>query len=693
MQKRILYAPQQRLDSILFEKKASMSFWLERLNPEQREAVLHDNGPLLILAGAGSGKTTVLVSRTGRLIAEKLTTPDRLAVLTFTNKAANELKMRVSKKLGPSSKKVWAGTFHGFGLQFLKEHWKEAELPKKFGVIDGNDALAVLKDLLRDHKSFEKERFAIDRVMAKILTLRQHGKESKLDDTIESAMAIVLAPKFQKRLRQLGVVDFEELLLKPLQLMKQSSVVREKMQARFDYVMVDEFQDTNSTQMLLIDELTAAHRNIAVVGDDDQSIYGWRGAEIRNILDFPKRYKQCAVIRLERNYRSSSKILELANAIIASNTSRHTKVLKPSLGQEGQKPELFVYENEEAEVDQVVNELTEFRKQGYRYRDMAILYRSNSQGGLMEGGLRRSQIPYKLTGGTALFDRKEAKDVLAFIRSSLAPNEISFRRIINLPARGVGDKTLEEIEQINPELSFHQRARIWAKSNPDEKAAASINELFLFLERLQEKLIVSKESAEEVLDQEMRQLGYREYVNQSYREAHVADKRWISVTILGRILDGMFNRSGRTLGTLQDFIDAMELRDPVESADDNADEVQMMTLHACKGLEFPLVFLLGLEEDLLPHSKLGQDVDEERRLFYVGVTRAQKHLILTRVRERKRYGRPQPVAPSRFLLEIDPHLLHEQQGGRPLAAADREAMVANFLKKLEKKIADRDAES
>lgn len=669
-----------------------MSYWLQNLNPEQQVAVSHSYGPLLILAGAGSGKTTVLVSRTGRLIAEKLTTPERVCVLTFTNKAATELKTRVARKLGDKAKKVWAGTFHGFGLQMLKEHWEAAELPKKFGVVDGSDALAILKDLIRDHHAYEKERFALEKVMEKIGIFRQTGKESSLDDTIESAMAIALAPKFVKKLRLLGVVDFEELLLRPLKLMQKNQIIRDKMQARFDFVMVDEFQDTNATQMLLIDQLTARNRNIAVVGDDDQSIYGWRGAEVQNILNFPHRYKNCEVVRLERNYRSSGKILDLANSIIANNKTRHSKVLKPGKESPGEIPEMFVYDNENMEVDQVVSELSEFHKQGYKWRDMAILYRSNSQGGLMEGGLRRAQIPYKLTGGTALFDRKEAKDALAFIRSAIYPNEISFRRIINLPARGIGEKTLEAIEEIPAKTDFFNKSKIWARENPTEHASRSVDELFAFLEELKTELVVSKHDAETVLTHLLTKNGYRQYVDQCYRDAQAGEKRWLSVMIVGRILDGMFAKHGRSMGTLEKFIELMELRDTGEEDDPNKDEVQMMTLHACKGLEFPLVFLLGLEEDLLPHAKLGQDTDEERRLFYVGVTRAQKHLVLTRVRQRKRYGRLQAVAPSRFLLEIAQGLYVEHDEIRPLEDGQRESMLKDLMKRLDKKIAERPPE-
>lgn len=669
-----------------------MSYWLQNLNPEQRAAVSHSHGPLLILAGAGSGKTTVLVSRTGRLIADKLTTPERVCVLTFTNKAATELKHRVAKKLGDKAKKVWAGTFHGFGLQMLKENWEEAELPKKFGVIDGSDALSILKDLVRDHHAYEKERFDIEKVMEKVGIFRQTGKETSLDDTIESAMAIVLSPKYVKKMRHLGVVDFEELLLRPLKLMQKNQVIRDKMQSRFDFVMVDEFQDTNATQMLLIDQLSARNRNIAVVGDDDQSIYGWRGAEVKNILNFPQRYKNCEVVRLERNYRSSGKILDLANSIISNNKTRHTKILKPGKQSVGEVPEMFVYDDENMEVDQVVSELFEFQKQGYRWRDMAILYRSNSQGGLMEGGLRRAQIPYKLSGGTALFDRKEAKDALAFIRSSIFPNEVSFRRIINLPAKGIGEKTLEAIEEVPAKVDFFHKAKIWAKENSDDRAAAAVQDLFDFLDKMKTELVMSKEDAETVLTRLLTENGYRQYVGQCYRDAQAGEKRWISVMIVGRILEGMFTKYGRSMGTLEKFIELMELRDTADDDDGEKNEVQMMTLHACKGLEFPLVFLLGLEEDLLPHARLGQDVDEERRLFYVGVTRAQKHLVLTRVRQRKRYGRLQPIAPSRFLLELGQGLIIEHDEIRPLEEGQRESMLKDLMKRLDKKIAERPPE-
>lgn len=668
-----------------------MSIWFKSLNPEQIEAVSHSHGPLLILAGAGSGKTTVLVSRTGKLISDKIASPERICVLTFTNKAAQELKHRVAAKLGDAAVEVYAGTFHGFGLRFLRYHWRAAGLPERFGVIDQSDSQSILKDLVRDHTVYDKARLNLDLLAAKIGHIREGTKNSH-DKTPEAAAAEVLMPKYMSRMRGLGVVDFEELLLRPLKMVRESDKILKDTQNRFDFLMVDEFQDTNVVQMRFLDELSKSHGNLAVVGDDDQSIYGWRGAEIQNILNFPKRFKDCKVVRLERNYRSSKPILELANAVIANNKTRHGKVLKPSAGIEGEKPEMFVFENDEAEVDQITKELTEFHRKGYHWRDMAVLYRSNSQGGLMEGGLRRSQIPYKLSGGTALFDRKEARDVMAFIRCALYPTELAFRRILNLPARGVGDKTVEAIEAA-PGANFAAKARAWSKANATVPAGEGILKLFEFLSKLQDRLVQNGPTAEEILDNELRDLGYRAYVNQSYQDLAAADSRWLSVTIVGRILDGMFNKHGRSLSTLQMFLDCMELRDAPDDEDGKKDQVQLMTLHACKGLEFPLVILLGLEEDLLPHGRLGHSIDEERRLFYVGVTRARKHLVLSRVEQRKRYGKMQLVAPSRFLLEIDPKLINEMRGGRPLAAGAREAMLASLREKLDKRISQFEQES
>jgi superfamily I DNA/RNA helicase len=428
-----------------------MSHWTKGLNPEQVKAVEHDFGPLLILAGAGSGKTTVLVSRTGRLIADKIARADEICVLTFTNKAAKELKHRVSAKVGSQVKKgLWAGTFHSFGLQILRRFHKQANLSPYFGIVDQSDCNSIIKELMKDLKNSGKDKFDVDKIL-NMINDRRTGLAPKTEGFDEyHEMVEVLTPKFSKKLELLGVVDFEGLLIKPLELFKAYPESLEKIQNSFTQVMVDEFQDTNRLQMELIQQIVKGHNNITVVGDDDQSIYGWRGAEVKNILDFPKEYKNCEVIKLERNYRSSAEILAVANAAIAQNKKRHGKILRAENAQNtGEIPEVFVLEREEDECDFVVSEVGHFMRQGYTYKDFAVLYRSNTQGGLIESSLRRANIPYSITGGTSIFDRKEVKDVMAYLKQALAPNEVSLRRIINTPPRGIGEATIEKLTEFS----------------------------------------------------------------------------------------------------------------------------------------------------------------------------------------------------------------------------------------------------
>jgi len=663
-----------------------MTDWTRGLNPEQARAVNHSHGPLLILAGAGSGKTTVLVSRTGRMIDEGVAPASGICVLTFTNKAARELKHRVSVKLGSKAKGLWASTFHSFGLQLLRKYHTAAELPSQFGVIDMSDSQAVVRELLRNLTVGGKDKFDLEKVLNLIQEFRLRGRFANPDLDEYHAVAEALAPQYQKKLKALGVVDFEELLLKPVELMKNDPEIRTKVQAQYPFLMVDEFQDTNALQMQLLELMMGPEKNMAVVGDDDQSIYGWRGAEVSNILDYPKRYSPCEVIRLERNYRSTSKILDLANHVIGQNDKRHGKVLKPeSRHGTGQEPELFVFSNEEEEAEFVVREIKMAHDRGRAWKDMAILYRSNSQSGLLEGLLRQEQIPAAVSGGTALFDRKEVKDVLAYLRLSLQTHDLAFRRILNTPSRGIGDTTIEKIvEHMNDQkVSFVKAARNWRELGIQDKAGESIDGLLLFLSTLADTILndVSLMPGAKLLEV-MKEIGYRDLVWNSSKDPQAGEKRWMGVEILARILDRFVERGARDKKTLLEFVDAMELRDD-QDEDPKKSEVSLMTLHASKGLEFPLVFLIGVEEDLLPHRTLGSDISEERRLFYVGITRAQETLFLSRCRTRKRYGQPRPVSPSRFVVAVPPHLMRTfEEGVRPVSGAARDTMMADFMAKL-----------
>lgn len=665
-----------------------MSIWLKGLNPEQCKAVQHDYGPLLILAGAGSGKTTVLVSRTGRLIEEKIATAPEICVLTFTNKAAKELKHRVSAKVGPRAKGLWAGTFHSFGLQILRRFHRHAGLSPHFGIVDQSDCNSIIKDLLKEVRNSSKDKFDVDQLL-EMVNQRRTGQAlvNEIEDEY-ATMAEWLTPKFTKRLELLGVVDFEGLLIKPLNLFNEHPDILAKVQGMFTQVMVDEFQDTNKLQMRLIEQLVNQHNNVTVVGDDDQSIYGWRGAEVKNILNFPKDYKGCEVIKLERNYRSSSEILAVANAAIGHNKNRHGKILKAeAAAQTGILPEVFVLEREEDECDFVVSEILHFQRQGFNYRDFAVLYRSNTQGGLIEASLRRSNIPYTITGGTSIFDRREIKDIMAYFKQSLSPNEVSLRRIINVPTRGIGDTSVEKLQEFSQKnrISFQEACERWKEAELHEAAGESLEKLLKFLKDFPQQVLDFRlgSSPGGKLLEVLQELGYRSYIYDSAADPVSAEKKWVVLEILARILDTYLGKRSYDLESIKSFIDSMMLRDDVNDEDEGRNKVQLMTLHASKGLEFPIVILAGLEEDLLPHRNLGSDIDEERRLFYVGLTRAKQNLIMSRCQFRKRNGAVRPVTPSRFLIEIPKNLYKEYPLGiRPVSGQARDDLVAGFLAKL-----------
>jgi DNA helicase-2/ATP-dependent DNA helicase PcrA len=398
------------------------------------------------------------------------------------------------------------------------------------------------------------------------------------------------------------------------------------------------------------------------------------------------------VVRLERNYRSTPAILSVANAVIAKNAQRHAKVLRPRDGIEhGMLPEVFVFENENEESENVAGEINHLIRDGMPKKQIAVLYRSNGQGAMLEAELRRHQIPYLMSGGTAFFDRKETRDILAYLRCAFRPNEIALRRIINTPPRGVGEKTIEALTNFSSErqISFNQAAMRWREAGVEDRAGASLEELFQKLREVVPFLIdtTPKDGLVQTPGARMirffEEIGYKAYLEKLAGNQLVATKRWRVVEIFSGILDRFVEKGGRTAQVIKEFLDAMELRDALNDQKEDEDRVQLMTLHACKGLEFPHVFMLGLEEDIIPHKMLGSDVAEERRLFYVGVTRAKNRLILTRAKQRRKYGKMIPSAPSRFLLEIPKDLVTEHTGPRPVREENRRAMVADLFAKLD----------
>lgn len=662
--------------------------WTDGLNPEQVQAVLHNEGPLLILAGAGSGKTTVLVSRTGRLISEKVVSPQNMTVLTFTNKAARELKTRVGKKIGEDAAAIWTGTFHGFGLQILKTFPKEVGLDPHFGILDSSDSSSLVREILKETRSGAKAAFDPDRLLTIINAKRSRQAYAKVEDEYED-MAEVLKEKYEKKLKLLNVVDFESLLLLPLELMKQNAEARARIQKRAHFLMVDEFQDTNFVQMEWIRQMLGPELNIAVVGDDDQSIYGWRGAVIANILDFPKEFKGCRVIELNRNYRSNEPIVKLANQAIQFNEKRHGKVLK-SQREFTRKdlPEVFVFENENEEALGIVREIQDQIRLGKKPGEIAVLYRSNSQGAFIEGELRKNRIQYQITGGTSIFERKEAKDVMAYLEQSLRPHDLGLKRILNVPSRGLGDVALEKLVEHTKknQQTMKKTLQDVASVGLQPQAQESVREFLEALKNLPPKILNATHepgSVTQAWKKYFEEIGYYQYLQKDSTKLETAQSRWIRVEIVGRILENHLMGNGFSNESLKEFIEKIILRSNDED-EDRSQMVQLMTLHASKGLEFPIVILAGLEEDLLPHRTLGGHIEEERRLFYVGVTRAQEHLMMTRCRMRQRYGQLRPVSASRFLVQLDPALyLEHEHGVRPWKAEERASLVGQFLKKLD----------
>ncbi len=668
-----------------------MIFNIENLNAEQKQAVAHGAGPLLILAGAGSGKTRVLVSRVARLIAEGQSTPPGICVLTFTNKSALELKHRVKDQIGKNIKSLWAGTFHSFGLQILRKYHKKLKLNPQFHVADTSDCQAIIKDLLITIQNTGKNSFLTDKLLNIMMEYKNNPHKTQIEEEDYLAVAKVLLPKYESRKRALGVVDFEDLLSLPVELFKNHPEILTKVQGVFDYFMVDEFQDTNDVQMKLLTMLVSHNQNLVVVGDDDQAIYGWRGAQVKNILQFPKMFDNCEVIQLNRNYRSILPILSLANNVIVNNKDRHGKVLKAQMQKDEElKPEVFVFENDQEEVERVTQLIEEFHASGRSYSEMAVLYRSNGQGGFLETELRQARIPYTISGGTAFFDRKEVKDMLSYLICLFMPKEVSLRRIINVPHRGVGDETLAKIEDFmsvrEESLSFLKALqRVDHFEFLTQGGREGIRQFLNDLEMLR-KDFLSPQSVdwERRLVKYFHDIGYRKYLAKFSKNEEALSRRWMSVEIFARVFNNFMNKKNHKQKGLQEFIDMMVLRDIDDNTDnEKKDQMQLMTMHAAKGLEFPIVFMIGIEEDLIPHHRLGSDISEERRLFYVGVTRAQERLILSHCRMRKKYGQLREVIPSRFLQEINPEFYtHYPAGFRPVNENKRVSMLEELQSKL-----------
>lgn len=636
---------------------------LQGLNPEQGQAVKHGDGPLLIMAGAGSGKTRVLTHRIAYLIGEKGVPPWSILAITFTNKAAREMKDRVARIVGDTANDIWISTFHSMCVRILRRDIDRIGVSRNFTILDAGDQLTVIKRLMKE-LNIDVKRYEPRAILGTISSAKNELKTPKDYEKTAAGpyeqTVFKVYEAYRKELKRNQALDFDDLIMTTIRLFKEVPEVLEYYQRRFRYVMVDEYQDTNRAQYVLVKMMADRHQNICVVGDSDQSIYRWRGADIQNILSFEKDYPEVAVIMLEQNYRSTKNILKAANVVIENNMNRKPKNLWTE-NYEGSKLTYYEADNEHDEARYVIGKIKEITDSGrYKPSDISILYRTNAQSRVIEEMFVKSNLPYTIVGGTKFYDRKEIKDLLAYLRLVSNPDDdISFRRIINVPRRGIGATTLEKIEAYanGQDISIFQALQEVKKiglSARFEKTLAEFASQINNWVQMQDYLPVT-ELVEELLEK----TGYREMLkNEKSLEAEGRLENineFLSVT-----QEFEKNNEDKSLVAFLTDLALIADIDKVDEDGEQQDQVLLMTLHSAKGLEFPIVFLIGLEEGVFPHNRSlmeEAEMEEERRLAYVGITRAEQELYLTRAKMRTLFGRTNMNPPSRFLGEIPEDLL------------------------------------
>lgn len=634
---------------------------VQKLNPPQREAVQATDGPLLIMAGAGSGKTRVLTHRIAYLIEKKRVAPWSILAITFTNKASREMQDRVSALVGPTGRDIWVSTFHSMCVRILRRDIHRIGFTTNFSILDSSDQLSVIrgcmKDMNLDTKKFEPKavQAAISGAKNELITPERFGE--KVGDFFDDIVAKVF-DKYQKRLRNNNSLDFDDLIMMTIQLFKDEPEVLDFYQNKFRYIHVDEYQDTNRAQYMLCRMLADKHHNICVVGDSDQSIYRWRGADITNILNFEGDYPEARTIMLEQNYRSTANILDAANAVIKLNTGRKPKKLWTDQGA-GDLISLYQADSEHEEGYYVTGEIRKNVNKGRKFSHHAILYRTNAQSRVIEEILIKSDIPYQIVGGVKFYDRKEIKDILAYLRLISNPDDdISLVRIINVPKRGIGDTTVSKLEEeaARRGTSVFRVLADLGDVEVNGRTRTLLNEFYGIIDnltRMVEYLSVT-ELTEKILElSQYRMELQRENTLESKARLENIDE-FLSVT-----MDFEKRNEDRTLiAFLTDLAliaDIDSLGKDEEEKEKLSDAVTLMTMHSAKGLEFPFVFIIGMEESVFPHSRAladNEELEEERRLAYVGITRAEERLYLTCARMRTLFGRTASNMPSRFLQEI-----------------------------------------
>ena len=618
------------------------------LNKEQLEAVEHVDGPCLVMAGAGSGKTKVLTTRIINLIEEGINDYNILAI-TFTNKAAAEMRDRVRNMYGDV--RSFIGTFHSLGLRIIRENYELCGLFNNFNIIDSDDVLSIIKKIMKNN-NIDPKKFSPYAIRNKISFIKNEllsdAELDKFFNTEFDKMVKNIYFKYQSILAESNVVDFDDLLAKPVILFREHKDILEKYQERYKYILVDEYQDTNPVQYKLTKLLANKYKNIFVVGDMNQSIYGFRQADYKNIVNFEKDYKDCKVIKLEENYRSTNNILNAANSVIANNKERKDLRLWSEHG-DGVKVKYIRSYDERHEVTIVINEIKKLLENGYHRKDIAILYRTNAQSRVVEEGMISNNIPYRVVGAYYFYNRKEIKDLLSYLRLIYNPqDEISLRRVINTPKRGIGESAIKEIEQR-------------AKENNTTMFEALDTKKELEFKEIITKLIKKSESLSltELIDEVLEDSGLKKELEQV--KSLENEIRLENLLEFKSITASYEERTGSV--NLGDFLEEVSLVADVSNHTEDGNVVTLMTLHSAKGLEFPVVFLIGMEEGVFPHnmSLMEDNIEEERRLCYVGITRAKDILYLTNAKRRMLYGKDTENMPSRFISEINENLLDKNE--------------------------------
>ncbi|MHC4307259.1 MAG: ATP-dependent helicase, partial [Planctomycetota bacterium] len=624
---------------------------LDNVTESQKEAITHIDGPLLVIAGAGSGKTRVITRRVGYLVEQGID-PANILSITFTNKAANEMKERLGEFL--DLRGMWISTFHAMCSRILRNEIELLDFTKNFSIYDSGDQIKCIKDAMNELK-LDTTNWRPSVVAASISNAKNEllsadefaeYKSGYYNDVVSKVYT-----KYQKYLEANNALDFDDLLFKVVHLFKSFPEVLEKYQDKFRYILIDEYQDTNHAQYAITQLLAQRYENICATGDPDQSIYGWRGANIRNILNFEKDYPDTKTVRLEQNYRSTKNILHVASEIINNNLSRKPKSLWTE-NSEGSRVRIVHCEDENVESKEIAANISEFIKNGNTHSDIAVFYRTNAQSRVLETCMLREGIPYSIVGNVAFFKRKEIKDVLSYLKLCANPDDdLSFERIINVPARGIGATTIRRLGEwaalndTNMLETISRVQEIQEIKGKSSKAVKGFQDIISELRKLPTYPVM--EFVKEVIEK----IGYADYLVLSYEGD--SEERLENIEELVNAASE-YDASNPD-GSLQGFLEEVSLIADIDKWDDTADTVTLMTLHAAKGLEFPVVFMAGLEEGLLPHSQSkdsDDDVEEERRLCYVGITRAQKDLFLIYTRYRSKYGQRSACVPSRFLSEI-----------------------------------------